>query len=133
MLAARAGGAAIAARLLAAGAPVDARESDYDQTALMIAAREGHADVARLLLGAGADVDAATRAGAVPAFRRPADNAGSKGIGIIRGGWPEHGMRPPVPGAKTAAALCGAARRSRRHAAARRSAAPISSSPTPTA
>ena len=71
MLAARAGGAAIAARLLAAGAPVDAREADYDQTALMIAAREGHADVVRLLLGAGADVDAATRAGAVPAFRRP--------------------------------------------------------------
>jgi len=101
MLAARTGGAAIAARLLAAGAPVDARDADYDQTALMIAAREGHADVARLLLGAGADVDAATRAGAVPAFRRPADNAGSKGIGIIRGGWPEHGMRPPVPGAKT--------------------------------
>jgi uncharacterized protein len=101
MLAARAGGAAIAARLLATGAPVDAREGEYEQTALMIAAREGHADVARLLLGAGADVDAATRAGAVPAFRRPADNAGSKGVGIIRGGWPEHGMRPPVPGAKT--------------------------------
>ena len=101
MLAARTGGAALAARLLAAGAPVDAREGDYDQTALMIAAREGHADVARLLLGAGADVDATTRTGTVPAFRRPADNAGSKGIGIIRGGWPEHGMRPPVPGAKT--------------------------------
>ena len=42
-----------------------------------------------------------TRAGAVPAFRRPRDNAGSKGVGIIRGGWPERGMRPPVPGAKT--------------------------------
>ena len=37
----------------------------------------------------------------MPEFRRPADNAGSKGIGIIRGGWPERGMRPPVPGAKT--------------------------------
>ena len=101
MLAARAGSAAIASRLLAAGAVVDAREIAYDQTALMIAAREGHADVVRLLLRARADVNAATRAGDVPAFRRPADNAGSKGIGIIRGGWPEHGMRPPVPGAKT--------------------------------
>ena len=46
-------------------------------------------------------MNAQTRAGAVPAFRRPSDNAGSKGVGIIRGGWPEHGMRPPVPGAKT--------------------------------
>jgi ankyrin repeat protein len=67
----------------------------------MVAVREGHADVVRLLLEAGADVNAATRAGAVPAFRRPSDNAGSKGVGIIRGGWPERGMRPPVPGAKT--------------------------------
>jgi ankyrin repeat protein len=81
--------------------PVDAREVEYGQTALMLAAREGRADVARLLLDAGADADAATPAGAVPEFRRPADNAGSKGVGIIRGGWPEHGMRPPVPGAKT--------------------------------
>jgi ankyrin repeat protein len=67
----------------------------------MIAAREGHADVVRLLLDAGADVNAATRAGAEPRFRLPSENAGSKGVGIIRGGWPEHGMRPPVPGAKT--------------------------------
>ena len=101
MLAARAGDAAVAAALIAAGAPVDARDADYGQTALMVAAREGRADVARLLLDAGADVNAATRAGAVPEFRRPSDNAGSKGIGIIRGGWPERGMRPPVPGAKT--------------------------------
>jgi ankyrin repeat protein len=101
MLAARAGEAAIAARLLRAGAPVDQRELEYDQTALMVAVREGHADVVRLLLAEGADVNAQTRAGAAPAFRRPGDNAGSKGVGIIRGGWPEHGMRAPVPGAKT--------------------------------
>jgi ankyrin repeat protein len=101
MLAARAGEAAIAARLLRAGAPVDERELEYDQTALMVAVREGHADVVRLLLAEGADVNAQTRAGAAPAFRRPGDNAGSKGVGIIRGGWPEHGMRAPVPGAKT--------------------------------
>jgi ankyrin repeat protein len=101
MLAARAGNGAIAARLLAAGAPVDAREAEYAQTALMIAAREGRADVVRLLLEEGADVNAQTRAGAVPSFRLPGDNAGSKGVGIVRGGWPDHGMRPPIPGAKT--------------------------------
>ena len=101
MIAARAGDAAIAARLLAAGASVDAREEHYDQTALMIAAREGHAEVVRLLLEAGANVNAQTRAGAVPSFRLPGENAGSKGVGIVRGGWPDHGMRAPVPGAKT--------------------------------
>jgi ankyrin repeat protein len=101
MLAARAGDAVVAARLLRAGAPVDAREPEYGQSALMVAVREGHEDVVRLLLAEGADANAQTHAGAVPAFRRPGDNAGSKGVGIIRGGWPEHGMRAPVPGAKT--------------------------------
>ena len=101
MLAARAGDAAVAARLIAHGADVDRRDAEYDQTALMVAAREGHADVVRLLLEGGADVDAQTRAGAEPKFRSPGDNAGSKGVGIIRGGWPERGMRAPVPGAKT--------------------------------
>ena len=81
---------------------------------------------------AGADVDAATRAGAVPAFRRPADNAGSKGVGIIRGGWPERGMRPPVPGAKTP--LLYATRRGDLAVTQLLvEAAPISSSPTPMA
>jgi ankyrin repeat protein len=101
VLAARVGDAEIAARLLSAGAPVDARDADYGQTALMVAVREGHVDVVRLLLAEDADVNVQTRAGEVPAFRRPGDNAGSKGVGIIRGGWPEHGMRAPVPGAKT--------------------------------
>jgi ankyrin repeat protein len=101
MLAARYGDAESAALLLAAGANVDARDAGYGQTALMVAVREGRIGVARLLLDAGADVNAQTRVGDVPAFRRPADNAGSKGIGIVRGGWPERGMRAPVPGAKT--------------------------------
>jgi ankyrin repeat protein len=101
MLAARAGDTAIAGRLLAAGATVDARDTEHEQTALMIAAREGHAEVVRLLLKEGADVNARSRAGAVPSFRLPGENAGSKGVGIVRGGWPDHGMRAPVPGAKT--------------------------------
>ena len=67
----------------------------------MVAVREGHSEVARLLLAHGADASSQTRAGPVPAFRLPSENAGSKGVGIIRGGWPERGMRPPTPGAKT--------------------------------
>jgi ankyrin repeat protein len=99
--AARAGTVTIAERLLARGAAVDERDPTFGQTALMVAVREGHADVARLLLARGADANAQTKAGPVPAFRLPADNAGSKGVGIIRGGWPERGMRAPTPGAKT--------------------------------
>ena len=101
MLAAREGHAAIAERLLGAGARVDERDAEYGQTALMVAARGGHAAVVRLLLDHGADTDTATRAGDVPAFRTPGQNAGSKGVGIVRGGWPDRGMRVPIPGAKT--------------------------------
>jgi len=100
-LAARAGDAGISERLLAHGVDADERDPEYGQTALMVAAREGHAEVVRVLLGRGADVNAQARAGAVPAFRLPSSNAGSKGVGIVRGGWPERGVRPPTPGAKT--------------------------------
>lgn len=97
----RIGQEAIAALLLQHGAEVDAREPRYAQTALHVAAREAQFASARLLLEHGADVLAGTEAGEVPAFRLPSDNAGSKGVGIVRGGWPEHGMRYPVPGAKS--------------------------------
>jgi ankyrin repeat protein len=98
----RSGEPAIVAALLEAGAPVDATDRAYEQTALMVAAREDEAGSAALLLAAGADVNRQTPAGAVPRPRLPAENSGSKGDGIVRGGWPEHGMRAPVPGAKTA-------------------------------
>ncbi|MGV3592829.1 MAG: ankyrin repeat domain-containing protein [Gammaproteobacteria bacterium] len=101
MLAARSGSAAIVEALLEAGAAVDTREPHYDQTALMLAVRAGAPDSVRLLLASGADVDAQSRAGAVPDFRLPSQNAGSKGVGIVRGGWPERGERSPVGGAKT--------------------------------
>src|SRR5690606_15613137 len=101
-LAARIGDPLIAAALIARGATVDARDPEYRQTPLLVAAREGHAEVVELLLEHGADVGAQTRAGETPRFRLPSENAGSKGVGIIRGGWPERGMRYPVPGAKTA-------------------------------
>ena len=97
----RSGEPAIVAALLEAGAPVDATDRAYEQTALMLAAREDEAESVALLIAAGADVNRQTPAGAVPRPRLPAENAGSKGDGIVRGGWPEHGMRAPVPGAKT--------------------------------
>ena len=101
MMAAGIGDADLVRALLDRGAVVDQRDPNYQQTALMFAARGGHTEVARLLLKHGAEVDAQTRTGEVPKFRSPASNAGSKGAGIIRGGWPERGERDPIPGAKT--------------------------------
>ena len=100
-LAVRAGSQKIVEALLAKDVEVDIRDPAYGQTALMLAARSGHLSIARLLIKHGASVDAQSKAGEVPAWRRPSDNAGSKGVGIIRGGWPARGERYPVPGAKT--------------------------------
>lgn len=100
-MAARQNATAVVELLIAAGADVHAREPVYEQTALHVAARESSLDVARLLIARGADVSAVTKQGETPAIRMPADNRGSKGVGIIRGGWPEHGMRYEIPGAKT--------------------------------
>lgn len=101
MMAADRGDPKIVGSLLDKGAAVDARDPEYQQTALMFASRAGHSAVAQLLIKHGAQVDAQTRTGAVPAFRTPASNSGSKGAGIVRGGWPERGERDPTPGAKT--------------------------------
>lgn len=101
IMATRAGSAAIVELLLERGVDVEAREPAYNQNALMVAARSGAADVTRLLLNHGADANAQAKAGTVPDFRLPATNAGSKGVGIVRGGWPERGERAPVAGAKT--------------------------------
>jgi uncharacterized protein len=101
MMAANVGDPDIVKALLDKGAKVDARDPEYQQTALMFAARGGHAAVTRLLIKHGAQVDAQTRAGKVPEFRTPASNSGSKGAGIIRGGWPQRGERDPIPGGKT--------------------------------
>jgi ankyrin repeat protein len=105
MLAARAGEPAVARALLEHGAEVDARDPAFGQTALMVGAREGHLELAKLLLDAGADVDARTRAAEPPRFIPPSESpAGlSKGIGIVRAGWPEgRGKRFPAAGSKTA-------------------------------
>ena len=101
MMAAATAGVAVVKALLDAGAVVEATDPQYGQTALMFAAREGQTEAAHLLLQRGAHPDAQTRTGTVPQFRTPATQTGSRGTGIIRGGWPERGERDPVPGAKT--------------------------------
>ncbi len=104
LLAARAGEPEIAAALLEHGADVDAREPHYGQTPLMVAVREGQLEVVDLLLEAGADVDAQTFAEEPPRFIPPSESPDglSKGIGIVRAGWPEgRGKRFPAGGLKT--------------------------------
>jgi ankyrin repeat protein len=103
--AARLADPAVATALLEHGVAVDTRDGRFGQTALMIAARSGSAAVVELLLDAGADADAATTAEEPPRFVPPSESpAGlSRGIGIVRAGWPEdRGKRFPAGGAKTA-------------------------------
>jgi uncharacterized protein len=102
MVAAQGGVASIVQNLIGKGAAVEQRDPEFQQSALMFAARAGHVTIAKMLLARGAHVDDQTRTGKTPAFRTPASNAGSKGAGIVRGGWPERGERDPIPGAKTA-------------------------------
>lgn len=101
MLAARSGSPAIVAAILAREVAVDVLEPRYHQTALMIGVRSGSAEVVDLLLAAGAAVDAQTLTGETPAFRLPSQVSASKGVGVNWGGYPPHGARNPIPGAKT--------------------------------
>jgi uncharacterized protein len=104
LLAARNGSPAVIDALVAHGAAVDAREPHYGQTALMLAIREGHVEAVGRLIEAGADVDAQTLAEEPPRFIPPSESPDglSKGIGIIRAGWPEgRGKRFPAGGSKT--------------------------------
>jgi ankyrin repeat protein len=101
IMAARVGNVDIVNALLDKGAAADAADPEYRQTPLMVAARGGFAPIVALLIKHGAKVDAQTRTGETPRFRLAKDNSGSKGAGIVRGGWPERGERDPTPGAKT--------------------------------
>lgn len=94
--------------LLAHGAPVDQQDLVYGETALMVAVRSGQPGAARLLLSAGANVNSQTsRTDVMPGrdekFVPPSEIPGSltTGVGLIRGGWPERGVRQPLAGAKT--------------------------------
>jgi len=104
VLAARVGEPAVARALLDHGAAVDGRDASFEQTPLMVAAREGHLELARTLLDAGADANAQTRAEPPPRFIPPSESPPglTRGIGIIRAGWPEgRGKRFPEGGSKT--------------------------------
>jgi ankyrin repeat protein len=89
--------------LIDAGARVDAREPNFNQTALMLAARSNGADAIALLLDKGADINARTSVGETPAFTPPCKGTGcgSEGVGINRGGLPDRGRRDPVKGGMT--------------------------------
>jgi uncharacterized protein len=103
--AARAGNVEAVAALLRRGVAVDVREATFGQTALLLAARHGHFEVSKLLLASGADIDAATSAEEPPRFIPPSESPPglSRGIGIVRAGWPEdRGKRFPAGGSKTA-------------------------------
>ena len=101
MMATRTGSLDAVKALLDKHAVVDGKDPEYQETPLMLAARGGYAPVVSLLIKHGAKVDAQTRTGKTPAFRLASANSGSKGAGIVRGGWPERGERDPIPGAKT--------------------------------
>jgi ankyrin len=88
--------------LLAAGATLDARDKNFQQTALMVAVRANHPDLVRYFIEQGAAVNLQTRTGETPRWVLPNSVPGfGHGIGIVRGGLPERGSRYLVPGAMT--------------------------------
>lgn len=101
MQAASRGAPEIVKSLLAAGAEVNLREPHYQQTALMHGVRSGSPEVVALLLAAGADPNVQSSPGDEPSWRLPAQVSASKGVGVNWGGFPEHGSRTPIGGAKT--------------------------------
>lgn len=101
MQAARSGSPGIVQAVLEKGVAIDYQEPNYQQTALMIGVRSGSAEVVALLLAAGADVNAQTLPGKEPTWRLPENVAASHGVGVNWGGYPEHGQREAIGGAKT--------------------------------
>ena len=102
LMAARKGCGECVKALLARGADVKVRDKEFEQTALTLAAWSGSTQSVDLLLRDGADVNARTRLGPEPKFFEPNAGRASHGDGILRGGVPERGSRPPRAGAMTA-------------------------------
>jgi ankyrin repeat protein len=99
MAAARVGTVDAVKLLLDRGAAVDGKDPAFKQTALMVAVRENHPDVVRLLVERGAQVNVTTRVGATPGWVLPNSVPGfGHGVGIVRGGLPDRGLRNPIPG-----------------------------------
>jgi len=102
MSAARTGRTDAVGVLLDLGAELDATEETYEQTALMVAVQANHPEVVSLLLDRGASPHVATRVGRAPNWVLPNSVPGfGHGVGIVRGGLPDRGQRPPVPGGLT--------------------------------
>ncbi len=102
MVAARSGSADAVKALLEHGAKPNTTEPQLQLTALMIAAEAGFADEVRILLEYKADINLRSRTGAQPPRKMPCagqTGCGSHGVGIVRGGLPDQGYRPPLPGA----------------------------------
>jgi ankyrin repeat protein len=94
MMAAKAGSVESATRLIELGADVNAKESAYGQTALMIAAGLDRADVVRLLLARGADAGQASTFVDLKTLTAPTDRDGR----LSRSGAPPPDPRSQVPG-----------------------------------
>ncbi len=103
MTATRTGKTDAMALLIDRGARVDTPDLTYQQTALMLAVRENHPAAVALLIERGSQVDAQTRIGATPEFAPPCKGTGcgSEGVGINRGGLPDHGRRAAALGGMT--------------------------------
>jgi ankyrin len=104
MVASRSGSADAVRALLERGADLEVTEPQLQLTALMIAAEAGATGVVGVLLEHGADVHARSRAGEAPGRRMPCvgrTGCGSHGVGIVRGGLPDQGYQPPIPGDMT--------------------------------
>jgi uncharacterized protein len=99
MAASRVGVTGAVQLLLDRGAAVNITEDGFQQTALMFAVREHRPQVVSLLLAKGAQVNARTRIGNAPGWVLPNSVPGfGHGVGIVRGGLPPRGSRPPIPG-----------------------------------
>jgi ankyrin repeat protein len=104
MVATRSGDTDAVRAMLERGANPNVAEPQLQLTALMLAAEAGATGAVRVLLEHEADIHARSRTGAVPSRRMPCvgrTGCGSHGIGIVRGGLPEQGYQPPIPGDMT--------------------------------
>ena len=101
MVAIRTGSTDAVRALLEHKANANYAEPQLQLTPLMLAAEGGYTEMVADLIKSGADIQVRTRTGATPARRLPcvaASGCGSHGIGIVRGGWPDKGIRAPIPG-----------------------------------
>jgi uncharacterized protein len=101
MVAVRTGSTDAVRALLEHKANANYAEPQLQLTPLMLAAEGGYTEMVADLIKSGADIQVRTRTGATPARRLPCvaqSGCGSHGDGIVRGGWPDKGIRAPTPG-----------------------------------